>query len=311
MESWLEELLSIKFCILYVFLGSTLFLHFRGRERLKLSRQILDHSTISGPYSLLMHCFSAVRAQPYAEVEQFPELAPLAENWQSIREEGMQLLARGDIRMAEKHNDIAFNSFFRHGWTRFYLKWYDEVLPSAKTACPKSVALVQSIPSVNAAMFALLPAGSRLGRHRDPFAGSLRYHLGLSTPNSDSCWIEIDGQRYSWRDGEAVIFDETYVHKAKNETEQDRLILFCDVTRPLHFAPLRAVNRFIIRYVAKVTATQNTPSEKIGLLNHLASAIYWQREFFQSIKKKHRSLYHCGKWLSFAGIAYLIFFVLF
>ncbi|MHC5064576.1 MAG: aspartyl/asparaginyl beta-hydroxylase domain-containing protein [Planctomycetota bacterium] len=301
----------MKFCILYVFLGCTLFLHLRGRERLKLTRQLLDHSTITGPYTLLMHCFSAVRARPYGKIEDFPELSVLQENWQSIRDEGTQLLAKGEVRKAEKYNDIAFNSFFRHGWTRFYLKWYDDFLPSATQSCPKSVELVQSIPSVNAAMFAMLPAGSRLGRHRDPFAGSLRYHLGLDTPNSDACWIEVDGQRYSWRDGEVVVFDETYVHKAKNESDRDRLILFCDVTRPLRFAPLRAVNRFIIRHVAKITATQNTPSEKVGLLNHMASAIYWQREFFQGIKKKHPRSYHTGKWLSFAGIAYLIFFVLF
>jgi hypothetical protein len=31
---------------------------------------------------------------------------------------------------------------------------------------------------------ALLPPGGDLA-HRDPFAGSLRYHLGLSTPNSE------------------------------------------------------------------------------------------------------------------------------
>lgn len=51
-------------------------------------------------------------------------------------------------------------------------------------------------------MFATLPDGSRLPRHRDPYAGSLRFHLGLATPSDDRCFIEVDGQRYSWRDGE-------------------------------------------------------------------------------------------------------------
>ncbi|MGT2494830.1 aspartyl/asparaginyl beta-hydroxylase domain-containing protein [Cupriavidus basilensis] len=31
------------------------------------------------------------------------------------------------------------------------------------------------------------------------FAGSLRYHLGLATPNDDRCFIEVDGERHSWR----------------------------------------------------------------------------------------------------------------
>src|SRR5688500_19772057 len=48
---------------------------------------------------------------------------------------------------------------------------------------------------------------SKLGAHRDPFAGSLRYHLGLVTPNSDKCRILVDGVPCVWRDGEAFMLD--------------------------------------------------------------------------------------------------------
>jgi beta-hydroxylase len=64
------------------------------------------------------------------------------------------------------------------------------------------VELVNQIPGIKAAMFTSLPPGARLVRHRDPFAGSIRYHLGLVTPNSDDCFIEVDGERRSWHDGE-------------------------------------------------------------------------------------------------------------
>ena len=51
-------------------------------------------------------------------------------------------------------------------------------------------------------MFANLPPGGKLVQHRDPYAGSLRYHLGLVVPKSPGeCRIFIDGQSYSWRDG--------------------------------------------------------------------------------------------------------------
>ena len=49
-------------------------------------------------------------------------------------------------------------------------------------------------------MFAELPPDGQLNPHRDPFAGSLRYHLGLSTPNDDGCHIIVDGEPYSWRE---------------------------------------------------------------------------------------------------------------
>ena len=135
------------------------------------------------------------------------------------RDEGLKLFDEGYIRAAASYNDVGFNSFFRTGWKRFYLKWYDQPLASAHALCPKTVALVQSIPTIHGAMFAVLPPGGRLVRHRDPYAGSLRYHLGLVTPNAETCRIFVDGDPYFWKDGEDVLFDETFIHYAENESE--------------------------------------------------------------------------------------------
>ena len=94
--------------------------------------------------------------------------------------------------------------------------------------------LVNSIPTVKGAMFANLPSGGKLVQHRDPYAGSLRDHLGLVVPKTPGeCRIFIDGEAYSWREGEDLLFDETYLHYAENTTSDDRIILFCDVERPL------------------------------------------------------------------------------
>jgi len=60
-------------------------------------------------------------------------------------------------------NDLGFHSFYKHGWKRFYLKWYDHPLPSADANCPRSVALLRSIPSIKGAMFATLPPGGKHG----------------------------------------------------------------------------------------------------------------------------------------------------
>ncbi|MGP8846595.1 lipid A hydroxylase LpxO2, partial [Enterobacter hormaechei] len=154
---------------------------------------------------------------------------------------------------SEQYDDIGFNSFFKSGWKRFYLTWYDGPLPSAQQLCPKTVELVSRIPNVKGAMFTLLPGGSHLNPHRDPFGGSLRYHLGLSTPNSDNCRIYVDGQPYVWRDGEDVMFDETFVHWVKNETEQTRVILFCDIERPLRSRLLTRLNRWISGILGRAT----------------------------------------------------------
>ena len=260
---------AAKASLLLLFLGSTLYVHLRGKARLPVLRQFVNHSALFAPYNALMYLFSGVPSKPYLDRSKFPELDVLKDNWEVIRDEAMHLFDEGYIRAAAKNNDAGFGSFFKKGWKRFYLKWYDKPLPSAEVLCPKTVELVNSIPSVKGAMFALLPGGSHLNPHRDPFGGSLRYHLGLSTPNSDACRIFVDGQVYAWRDGEDVMFDETYVHWVKNETEKTRVILFCDIERPLSNRFLTRVNRGVSTWLGRATAPQNLDDERVGGINRV------------------------------------------
>ncbi|MGH6971156.1 MAG: aspartyl/asparaginyl beta-hydroxylase domain-containing protein, partial [Caulobacteraceae bacterium] len=234
--------------------------HYRGRARLNVRRQITDHSTFTAPYNALVYLASRVPSRAFLDPASFEAMRPVAGNWRVFREEGLRLMDEGKVRAATGDNDLGFHTFFKRGWKRFYLKWYHHPQPSAEALCPRSTAILAGIPEVKGAMFTTLPPGARLGRHRDPFAGALRYHLGLRTPNDDRCWIEVDGERRSWRDGEAMVFDETYVHEALNETDVTRLILLCDVERPLA-GPMRPINRWIMRHVMGATGTQNEEGE--------------------------------------------------
>ena len=274
----------------------------------KLSRKLTDHSNLFGPINCLFYSFSKVPTSPYLDLENFSQLKILQDNWQIIRDEALTLNEQAQIKSSDKLDDIGFNSFFRTGWKRFYLKWYGSSLDSAKQLCPKTVALLESIPTVKGAMFAMLPPGARLVKHRDPYAGSLRYHLGLVTPNSDNCYINVDGQRYSWRDGEAVIFDETFIHYAENTSEQNRIILFVDVKRPVAFFLVDWINRLFSRVVLGASATKNIDGDKIGFLNRIFSSIYKVRILGKKIKAYNRRLYYILQYGLYAWLIYLIFF---
>ena len=287
------RLVLLTLVVLYVL--SVLIVHLRGRARLRFGRQLLDHSGFFAPYNVFMYAFSAVPAKPYLDRRAFGHLDPLRDQWQAIREEALHLFDEGYIRAAEKHNDASFASFFKEGWKRFYLTWYGEPLASAHTLCPNTVALLEKIPQVKAAMFALLPPGAKLNPHRDPFAGSLRYHLGLVTPNSDACRIFVDGEEYSWRDGEDVVFDETYVHWAENRTDQTRVILFCDVERPLRTPLLRGLNRVVSRVLGKATASQNVASEEVGAVNRLYAFAHRMGEAKKRFKRANPKTYRYGR----------------
>ncbi len=301
----------IKYLILAAFLASVVYVHRRGKVRFSFVRQLFNHSSLLAPYNALMYLFSAVPSKPLLGEREFPDLTPLSANWQMMREEALKLRDEGYIRTALHNNDIGFNSFFKRGWKRFYLKWYDQPLPSAQALCPKTVELLKGIPAVKGAMFALLDPRSHLNPHRDPFAGSMRYHLGLVTPNSDACFISVDGERYFWKDGEAVLFDETYIHFVENNTDETRIILLCDIERPLRVRFMQAVNAWVSRKMVVASATQNVENEPVGALNRFYGRVYHPvsqkvSRAASNLKRRNRPLYRTLQYGLVLGLAYFV-----
>ena len=290
-----------------LFLACVLYVHFRGKVRLRFERQLTEHSGLFAPLNTIFYLCSAVPKDPFLPAARFPELGKLRDNWKVIRDEALAVYGAGKIDYNSEQQDLAFVSFKKLGWKRFHMKWYGDFLPSALAQCPRTVELLRSIPSVNAAAFTLLPPGSKLGRHRDPFASSLRYHLGLVCPRAPGCSIWVDGEEHRWRDGEDVVFDETYIHWAKNETDEPRLILFVDFTRPLHTPFARALNHVLIRYGYGITASHNEVTEKRGLLNHVTPVFFHLKAFFRGLKSRmNRRVYYACKYallLSVVGLA--------
>jgi beta-hydroxylase len=299
----------MKWVVVGFYVLSILHIHFRGRVRLPFRRQIFDHSSFMAPINIFMHKFSRVPNTPFAPLSEFPELARLQENWPIIRAEAESMLALKKIKAAEQNDDAGFNSFFKNGWKRFYLKWYDASHPSAERLCPQTYALLQSIPSVKAAMFAELPPGGKLNPHRDPFAGSMRYHLGLATPNDDRCFIEVDGERHSWRDGQGVVFDETYIHWAINGSDSDRIILFCDVERPMRYRWMQSVNRWLGRNLMTAAASPNETGDQVGLVSKLFRISFYMGQYRRRFKAWNKTAYNITRVALVVALAAFIYWI--
>ena len=93
---------AAKAGVLLVFFSSVLFVHLRGKARLPVLRQFVNHSALFAPYNSLMYLFSGVPSKPYLDRQRFPELDVLKDNWEVIREEAMRLFDEGYIRAAER-----------------------------------------------------------------------------------------------------------------------------------------------------------------------------------------------------------------
>jgi beta-hydroxylase len=158
------------------------------------------------------------------------------------------------------NKDLFFAGIADDGWRRFYLKWYGPIDPQARALCPRTCALLDAMPEVHLAMFSILLPRSRIKPHGGPARMCLRYHLGVSTPNSDDCFIQVGDERYSWRDGQDVMFDDTRVHFVQNNTDLPRIVLFLDVERP-QAGLLRHVTRALIKYAGPLTTRANSTQE--------------------------------------------------
>lgn len=144
----------------------------------------------------------------------------------------------------------------KNDWSRLYLKWFDEIDPVGKQLCPESLNIIQTMPNIKIAMLSVLKPGTTIKSHKGPYRGCIRLHMGLMTPNSDECFINIDGKSYSWRDGEVLLLDDSYLHYVENNTDSYRVILFCDIIRPMNIVG-DVVNELLMKYMAKYTHRYN------------------------------------------------------
>ena len=74
----------------------------------------------------------------------------------------------------------------------------------------------------------------------------------MITPNSDDCFITLGNQTYSWRDGEVILLDDSYLHYVENNTDKYRVILLCDILRPMNLIG-NIVNSYVMNNFAEYT----------------------------------------------------------
>lgn len=211
------------------------------------------HFKIFGKYSYLgieqiIRKASLVGDHTFYESKDFPWVAELENNWQLIREELDEVLKDRDsipnflqISPDQKKIDAEAGK-----WKTFFFYGYGYRLDDNLKRCPNTARLLQHIPDLQTAFFSILAPGKHIPPHRGPYAGVLRYHLGLRVPEpNDKIRIRVGNDYRSWAEGKSLIFDDTYEHEVWNESDGVRVVLFVDFVRPLKGFPKRLNNRLI------------------------------------------------------------------
>lgn len=198
--------------------------------------------------------------------ETYPELRVVTEGYPVIREECEALLQRFE-RLTDVEalgGDYTKGGIHSAHWKSFMFKSGRFIEENCRQA-PRTAAILRQVPSLYTAFFSVLAPHQYITPHWGYWKGFVRFHLGVVIPNDNedqSCWLRINcdpgdnakrdkqlverGEKYYWKNGEGIIFDDTYLHDAKNESDQLRVVLWLDVARRMP-ARLHAINTLLLR----------------------------------------------------------------
>ena len=179
----------------------------------------------------------------------FPALRLIDQRYAEIREELEALLPKQD-RMPRYHEldtDLIYASgrFNRNKrWNVFMLYCYGAKPEQNRKLCPRTVAALDLIPNLNQAFFSILDPGKSIPAHSGPTRSYIRYHLGLRVPENNPPRIRVKDTFYTWKEGESVLFDDSWNHEIYNTSDGLRAVLIVDVLRPLPL-PAHLFNRLL------------------------------------------------------------------
>lgn len=188
----------------------------------------------------------------YFDPAAFPWTAGLEAGWRESRAEALAVLADRERIPAFQDVSEEQRSITRdQRWKVYVFSVYGRFVDRQAARCPATTRLLRGIPGLRNAMFSILAPGKSIPEHRGVYAGLLRYHLALIVPReAEACAITVGGERRAWREGATMIFDDSFPHSVRNDTAEERVVLFADFVRPLPW-PLSWVNRAVLAMLGR------------------------------------------------------------
>lgn len=122
-------------------------------------------------------------------------------------------------------------------WSTFHLWRGGQRVRENLDLCPETARALDDLQMADIAglcpnaMFSVLAPHTRIPPHHGETNARLVVHLPLIVP--EGCRYRVGFEERCWRVGEALIFDDTIEHEARNDSVEPRVVLLFDVWNPL------------------------------------------------------------------------------
>ena len=204
----------------------------------------------------------------------YPPLTNVTRHAATIQAEFDRLMERNP-RLPRYHEvdsgEAKISNTTAYDWNVFMLDILGQKPRANREMCPETCHVLDGVPNMFQAFFSILDPGKSVPMHEGPYLGYLRYHLALRVPQDHPPKIIVNGQPYTWQEGRAVLFDDSWPHEVVNQSHQMRAILIVDVLRPMSRMPAM-VNRFVTKVVGRNTYARKVARNAARFANANQSA---------------------------------------
>ena len=188
--------------------------------------------------------FPDIPNTPYLDPKLQPWAQALVDAYPEIRAEATQLIVDQvalpsflTFKENTKVEDYVAGDGAHPAWDAFFFYRHGKRYDANHARCPKTSAIIESIDTCRIRdqapeiCFSMLTPGTHIMPHYGVTNTRVVVHLPLIVPGDCALKI-VDGEAHHWREGELMMFDDTFQHEAWNRSDATRVILLMDAWNP-------------------------------------------------------------------------------
>jgi aspartyl/asparaginyl beta-hydroxylase (cupin superfamily) len=172
---------------------------------------------------------------PWWDPAEIPAAALLEDNYLAIRNEFLNVLICGQLRLHPQSRGGPGKQLTDGDWNIFDL--YSRGCVNAANAifAPHTIRILRQLPEVTTnpsgfAYFSVLNPGVHISPHCGPTNSRIRVHLGLRVPKGAA--LRVGRETRGWKEGICSVFDDSWEHEVFNKSDFLRAVLILDVWHP-------------------------------------------------------------------------------